>query len=82
MLSGVLRSQRAIHQNIEIMRAFVRLRELASRHADLEERLDELEARCEGRFQTVFTAIRKLLSRPARRKNPIGFKLLPDSRSV
>lgn len=58
MLSSVLRSRRAIDVNIAIMRAFVQLREMLSSHKDLARRIDELEARYDGTFVTVFDAIR------------------------
>jgi hypothetical protein len=61
MLSSVLRSSRATAVNVEIMRAFVRLRRLAISHADLAGRLDELEARYDTRFKVVFDAIRRLM---------------------
>ena len=50
MLSGVLRSKSAIAVNIEIMRAFARLRRLYGEHAELTQRLDELEARFDESF--------------------------------
>ena len=64
MLSSVLRSVRAVKVNIEIMRAFVRLRQLLAANADLERRLAELESRCDLKFKDVFEAIRELLDRP------------------
>lgn len=75
MLSSVLRSDRAIRVNIEIMRAFVRLRAMAGEHADLARRLDELETTYDARFKAIFDAIRKLMTRPAMSpKEQIGFK--------
>jgi hypothetical protein len=74
MLSGVLRSRRAVQVNIEIMRAFVRLRRLLATHEDLARKLDELERRYDGHFRVVFDTIRQLMSSPtvpARRR--IGF---------
>ncbi|HKY36053.1 MAG TPA: ORF6N domain-containing protein [Polyangiaceae bacterium] len=74
MLSSVLRSARAIEVNIEIMRAFVRLRQLLSEHADLAQKLGELEAKYDAQFSVVFDAIRELMapaSGPAKR---IGFQ--------
>ena len=74
MLSSVLRSPRAIHVNIEIMRAFVRLRHILASHADLERKLVELEQKYDAQFRVVFDAIRKLMqpSEPTRRQ--IGFQ--------
>jgi hypothetical protein len=73
MLSSVLRSQRAVAVNVEIMRTFVRLRRMISSHEDLSRRLDELEQKYNGQFAQVFEAIRQLMLPPAKKKNPIGF---------
>ena len=73
MLSSVLRSERAVQINVEIMRTFVRLREISSRHRDLERRLDDLEILYEGRFRMVFKAIRRLLNPPEKPRKAIGF---------
>jgi len=64
MLSSVLRSQRAVHVNIEIMRAFVRLRQILASHAGLAKRLDELEHKYDAQFRVVFDAIRELMAPP------------------
>ena len=64
MLSSVLRSQRAVQVNVEIMRAFVRLRRMISEHADLVARLDALEAKYDQQFAQVFQAIRQLMAPP------------------
>jgi hypothetical protein len=73
MLSSVLRSERAIQVNVEIMRTFVRLREMIASHKDLARRLSELEMKYDAHFKSVFDAIRQLMAprEPARR---IGFK--------
>jgi hypothetical protein len=74
MLSSVLRSERAVAVNIEIMRAFVRLREILSSHADLARRLDELEQKYDSQFRAVFDAIRQLMIPPETApKRRIGF---------
>ena len=74
MLSSVLRSQRAVNVNIEIMRAFVRLWQLLATHADLARRLDGLEKKYDKQFRVVFDAIRQLMTPPAEPpKPPIGF---------
>jgi len=62
MLSSVLRSRRAVGVNIEIMRAFVRLRQMLASHADLARRLDELEQKYDAQFRVVFDAIRELMA--------------------
>jgi hypothetical protein len=73
MLSSVLRSKRAIQVNIEIMRAFVRLRRMLASHADLARKLDALEKKYDAQFKVVFDAIRELMKPPESKKRPIGF---------
>jgi aconitase A len=73
MLSSVLHSRRAITVNIEIMRAFVKLRRVLDEHRDLARRLDDLEQRYDSNFQVVFDAIRKLVAEPARPQRRIGY---------
>src|SRR5207302_2276928 len=73
MLSSVLRSKRAVQVNIEIMRAFVRLREVLASHAELSERLEALELRYDGQFRIVFNAIRQLMEPPSKANRRIGF---------
>ena len=73
MLSSVLRSERAIQVNIEIMRAFVRLRRILASHADLARKLDALEKKYDAQFKVVFDAIRELMKPPESKKRPIGF---------
>jgi hypothetical protein len=72
MLSSVLRSPRAIAVNIEIMRAFVRLRAMALSVEDLSRKLTALEQRYNGQFKVVFEAIRQLMQPPERPQ--IGFR--------
>jgi hypothetical protein len=74
MLSSVLRSQRAIQVNIEIMRAFVRLRKMLSSHRELARRLDDLEKKYDSQFKVVFDAIRQLMAPPEPKRRPIGFR--------
>ena len=73
MLSSVLRSERAVQVNIEIMRAFVRLREMIATHKDLARKLEALEKRYDAQFKVVFDAIRELMAPPTRKKRKIGF---------
>ena len=73
MLSSVLKSDRAINVNIEIMRAFVKLRRLVSEHQDLTLRLDELEDHYDNQFKAVFDTIGALMQSPKTEKHPIGF---------
>lgn len=74
MLSSALRSPRAVHVNVEIMRTFVRLRRVVQLNADLARRLDRLERKYDGKFQVVFEAIRELMVAPLPAKKRIGFR--------
>jgi len=74
MLSSVLKSDRAVQVNVEIMRAFVRLRGLVARDQELSRRLDALESRYDRQFKAVFDAIRELMTPPPPApKRRIGF---------
>ncbi len=76
MLSSILKSKRAIHVNIAIMRAFVRLRQILSTHKELAYKLNQLEAKIEkhdGEIRAIFEAIRQLMKPPRKSKWQIGF---------
>jgi len=73
MLSSVLRSERAVLANVEIMRAFVRLRAMLSSHEELARKLAALEKRYDAQFKAVFDAIRQLMAPPEPARRPIGF---------
>ena len=74
MLSSVLKSERAVQVNVEIMRAFVRLRGLIGHNRELARRLDTLESKYDRQFKVVFDAIRELMTPPAAApKRRIGF---------
>jgi hypothetical protein len=78
MLSGVLRSDRAIQVNIAIMPAFVRLREAMAGSKEFAQRLDDLEKRIashDENIRTLFQAIRQLMAAPEREPKKIGFQL-------
>jgi hypothetical protein len=72
MASSVLHSPQAIQVNIEIMRAFVRLREMLSTNKDLAKQLVELEKRYDERFRAVFEAIHAMMGTQSNTR-PIGF---------
>lgn len=74
MLSTALNSERAILVNIEIMRAFVRLRQIIASDAALSRRLNELERKYDHQFTVVFKAIRQLIKPRARNRKEIGFR--------
>lgn len=73
MLSSVLKSKRAVLVNVEIMRAFVRLRELIGHSRDLARRLDAFEAKYDRQFKVVFDAIRDLMTPTVPANRRIGF---------
>jgi hypothetical protein len=74
MLSSVLKSQRAIEVNIQIMRTFVKLRQMLASHVELARKLETLEKKYDTKFRIVFDAIRELMTPPAQEHRPIGFK--------
>ncbi len=78
MLSSVLNSDRAVHVNIEIMRAFVKLRQMLSSNVELARKLESLEKKYDEQFKVVFDAIRQLMSPAARPKREIGFHVKYD----
>jgi hypothetical protein len=94
MAASILNSPRAVEVSVYVVRAFVRLRELAATHGDLAKRLDELEQRTEalamqhdtfsrntrGQLKQVFDALRELMTPPDPPKRPIGF-VTPEERS-
>ncbi|MBI4353274.1 MAG: ORF6N domain-containing protein [Candidatus Omnitrophica bacterium] len=73
MLSSVLNSKRAIHVNIEIMRAFAKIREMMLSHKELRRKIDEMEQKYDKNFSIVFEALRGLLNPPVKPKREIGF---------
>jgi hypothetical protein len=73
MLSSVLNSEQAIQVNIEIMRAFTRLRQMLLSHQDLRAKMDALEAKYDRQFKVVFDAIKRLIAAPAKETKKVGF---------
>ncbi len=74
MLSSVLRSKRAVQVNVQIMRAFVKLRRLLASHAFLARKLDELEKKYDKQFAVVFEVLRQLMELPPEKpRRKIGF---------
>jgi len=74
MLSGVLKSPRAIRVNIEIMRTFVKLSQMLASNAELARKLRNLEKKSDRQFKIVFDAIRELMTPPPPGIKPIGFR--------
>ena len=73
MLSSVLKSTRAIDVNVQIMRAFVRMREMLATQSDVLRKINALEQKCDDQFIVVFDAIRGLMSSHAKPRRQIGF---------
>ncbi len=73
MLSSVLRSDRAIQVNIEIMRAFVQLRRASAAHEDLRRKIEHMERRYDAKFQAIFATLREMLEVPEKPQRRIGF---------
>lgn len=73
MLSSVLKSKRAIQVNIQIVKTFVRLREMIASNKILREKIDEMEKRYDKQFKIVFEAIKHLLEEEVKPKNKLGF---------
>lgn len=81
MLSSVLNSERAVEVNIQIIRVFVKLREMIAAHKDLAKKLEELEKKYDAQFRVVFDAIRALVAEPEPKQKKIGF-LAKESRAL
>ncbi len=82
MLSGVLRSPRAVQVNVAIMRAFVRLRETLALHKELAHKLADLEQKIENHdenIRTLFDAIRQLMTPEETQPREMGFHIKEDS---
>ncbi|MCD4730972.1 MAG: ORF6N domain-containing protein [Bacteroidales bacterium] len=75
MLSGILRSERAIKMSIFIIKTFVRLRELIASNNELKQKIEELEAKYDEQFQIIFDVIKQLINKEDKTRNPIGYKI-------
>ncbi|GAB6058976.1 ORF6N domain-containing protein [Desulfonatronum parangueonense] len=73
MLSSVLNSELAIQVNIQIMRAFTKLRQMLATHEDLRRKIEEMESKYDEQFQVVFEAIHQLLATEEKPERKIGF---------
>lgn len=74
MLSSVLRSNRAVQVNIQIMRTFTHLRQMLSSHKELREKIEQLEKKYDGHFKIIFQTIQQLITEEERPKKKIGFR--------
>jgi hypothetical protein len=73
MVATILNSPIAVKTSIQVVRAFVRLREMIASHKGLAKRLDELEKKYDAQFKVVFDAIRELMTPPEPKRRRIGF---------
>jgi hypothetical protein len=78
MLANVLNSERAAQTSVQVVRAFVRLRQMLASNAELARKLAALENKYDAQFKVVFDAIRQLMSPPAKPKREIGFHVKYD----
>ena len=73
MLSSILNSERAIQVNIQIIKAFVRLRQMLLTNDDLKRKIEAMEEKYDKQFRMVFEAIKQLLKEDDQPKRKIGF---------
>jgi phage regulator Rha-like protein len=73
MLSSVLNSKRAIQVNIQIMRAFTKIREMLATHKELKQKIEDMEKKYDYQFRVVFDAIKQLIEPPQKPRRRIGF---------
>jgi phage regulator Rha-like protein len=78
MLANVLNSDRAAQTSVQVVRAFVRLRQMLASNAELARKLAALENKYDAQFKVVFDAIRQLMTPPAKPKREIGFHVKYD----
>ena len=74
MAANVLNSKRAVDASVQVVRAFVRMRNMLTSHAELARKIETLEKRYDDKFKIVFDAIRQLMIPPDRKRKPIGFR--------
>ncbi len=79
MLSSVLNSPKAVKVNIQIMRTFVKLRQMMAHNTDLARKINQLEKKYDDQFKVVFEAIRQLLISPETKRRKIGFTAHSDA---
>ena len=73
MLSSVLKSDRAIQVNIQIMRIFSKFRQMLAGHDELKRKIESMEEKYDKQFRAVFEAIKQLLKEDKKPKHKIGF---------
>ena len=78
MLANVLNSERAALASVQVVRAFVRLRQMLASNAELSRKLAALEKKYDAQFKVVFDAIRQLMTPPETKRREIGFHVKYD----
>jgi len=73
MAANVLNSERAVQASVEVVRAFIRLRQMLAPNTELAKKLEELERKYDRQFKVVFDAIRQLMTPPEPKRKEIGF---------
>lgn len=74
MLASVLNSPVAVQASIQVVRAFIRLREILATHRELARKLADLEQKYDKQFKVVFDAVRELMAPPKKQRKQIGFQ--------
>jgi phage regulator Rha-like protein len=74
MAANVLNSERAVQVRVQVVRAFIKLRQIVASSAELARKLDELERKYDRQFKIVFDAIRQLMTPPTSKPKQIGFR--------
>lgn len=74
MAANVLNSERAVQASVQVVRAFVKLREMLASNVELARKLEQLEKKYDHQFKIVFDAIRQLMTPPTSKSKPIGFR--------
>ncbi len=74
MAANILNSQRAIHASVQVVRAFIQLRQVLNSSAEFARKLEHLEKKYDQQFKIVFDAIRQLMIPPPPKRKPIGFR--------
>jgi len=78
MLANVLNSERAAQTSVQVVRAFVRLRQVLASNAELARKVDALEKKYDRQFKVVFDAIRQLMAPTEKQRREIGFHVKPE----
>lgn len=78
MLANVLNSERATEASVQVVRTFVRLRQLLASNTELARRLESLEKKYDTQFKVIFDAIRQLMTPPPTKRREIGFHVRQD----